>query len=152
MSRFKRLFPLVLVAWALGAQNASMMINPDVRRVGSKLACLCGSCKNTVGDCQMIGCGYSSPARTEIVKLASMGASDENVIAKFVQREGIKALAVPPSSGFNLSIWIMPIVMLMLGLYAIYVYIQRYRRPAPAPIAVAHRFHEIAAKDLDGLE
>lgn len=152
MSRFKRLFPLVLVAWALGAQNASMMINPDVRRVGTKLACLCGSCKNTVGDCQMIGCGYSSPARSEIVKLVSMGASDENVIAKFVEREGIKALAVPPSSGFNLSIWIMPIVMLMLGLYAIYVYIQRYRRPAPAPIAVAHRFHEIAAKDLDGLE
>lgn len=152
MSRSKRFLPLVLVAWVLGAQNASMMINPDVRRVGTKLACLCGSCKNTVGDCQMIGCGYSSPARTEIVNLVSLGASDENVIAKFVQREGIKALAVPPSSGFNLSIWIMPIVMLMLGMYAIYVYIQRYRRPAPAPIAVAHRFHEIAAKDLDGLE
>jgi cytochrome c-type biogenesis protein CcmH/NrfF len=152
MYRFKRFLPLVLVAWVLGAQNASMMINPDVRRVGTKLACLCGSCKNTVGDCQMIGCGYSSPARTEIVNLVSLGASDENVIAKFVQREGIKALAVPPSSGFNLSIWIMPIVMLMLGLYAIFVYIQRYRRPAPAPVTVAHRFHEIAAKDLDGLE
>ncbi len=28
-------------------------LTPDVVRVGSRLACRCGTCRNTVGDCAM---------------------------------------------------------------------------------------------------
>lgn len=85
--------------------------------------------------------------------MQAAGTSDENIISKFIEQEGLKALVVPPTEGFSLAVWVMPGVMLILGLYAIYVYIQRFRKPASAPhIAVSDRYKELAAKDLDKLD
>lgn len=135
------------------AQNASLMVNPNVRRVGMKLACLCGACKNSVGDCPMMGCHYSLPGREKIAQMQAAGASDENIVSKFIEQEGLKALVVPPTSGFSLAVWVMPGVMILLGLYAIYIYIQRFRKPAPAiPLTVPDRYKELAAKDIEKLD
>jgi cytochrome c-type biogenesis protein CcmH len=125
------------------------MMNQNVRRVGMRLACLCRSCKNTVGDCQMMGCGYAGSARTRIVQMQTVGASDDQVVAKFVSERGTMALAVPPAEGFNLAVWVAPFAMLLVGLYAIYVYLQRARIPAAVPAAVSVRHQELAGKDLD---
>lgn len=138
----------LLTGWCLG-QNASLMMNQNVRRVGMRLACLCKSCKNTVGDCQMMGCGYAGGSRERISQMQTVGASDEQIVAKFVSERGTMALAVPPAEGFNLSVWVAPFAMLLIGLYAIYVYLQRARMPVAAPASVSARHQELAGKDLD---
>lgn len=154
MRRLPRTFALLLLAGLCLAQSASIMTDPDVRRVGLKLACLCGSCKNTVGDCQMIGCSYASAARLRIQQMKAAGATDEEIVAKFVEKEGIRALAVPPAEGFHLTAWIMPVVALLAGLAAVYAYIRYYyRRPAaPAGPAVSSKYSDLAGKDLAKLE
>lgn len=154
MRRLRSAFALLLLAGLCLAQSASIMVDPDVRRVGMRLACLCGSCKNTVGDCQMIGCSYSSAARLRIKQMKAAGASDDEVVAKFVEKEGVRALAVPPARGFHLTAWIMPVVALLAGLAAIYAYIRYYyRRPAPgAGAAVSAKYADLAGKDLAKLE
>jgi cytochrome c-type biogenesis protein CcmH/NrfF len=144
----RHLILIALTAMVCIGQSASMMVNRDVKRVGLRLACLCGSCKNTVGDCQMIGCGYSSPARRKIAEMQAAGASDEQIIAKFVEEQGIRALAVPPARGFNVTVWLAPVAMLLIGLYAIYVYIRRFRQPSPVAAGVSARHRDLAAREL----
>lgn len=153
MYRLRKIILASLLGWAMLAQNASLMMNQDVRRVGMKLACLCGACKNAVGDCPMMGCHYSLPGRERIEQMQSAGMNDQAIVDKFVEQEGLKALVVPPTEGFSLAVWVMPGVMILMGLFAIYIYINRFRKPAPAtPVRVSDHYKELAAKDLDKLD
>ncbi|HYO79919.1 MAG TPA: cytochrome c-type biogenesis protein CcmH, partial [Bryobacteraceae bacterium] len=134
MSRFRQLFLMFALAGVALSQAPSSLVTPEIRRVGDKLACKCGHCNNTVATCQMIGCGYSNPAREKIAALQKQGASDQSIIDGFVKEMGIVALAVPPTEGFHLLGWIMPFIAIGLGLAGILLYFKRYRRPAPAAV------------------
>ena len=121
----------VLTGVAL-SQAPSSLVTPEIRRVGDKLACKCGHCNNTVASCQMIGCGYSTPAREKIAAALKQGTPDQTIIDGFVQEMGIVALAVPPTEGFHLLGWIMPFVAIALGLASILIYWKRFRKPVVA--------------------
>lgn len=135
MTMTRRFVPAALLFVLVGVclpQPASTLVTPEIRRVGDKLACKCGSCNNTVGNCPMIGCHYSSPARERIASMQKSGMSDQNIIDTFVKEMGLVALAVPPAEGFNLLAWVMPFIGLALGLLLLMVYFKRFRRPAHA--------------------
>lgn len=138
------------------AQSSTEFLTPSIRRVGDRLACLCGSCKNTVATCQMLGCHYSAPAREKIAKLQAAGLSDDAIVDDFVKKEGIKALSVPPTEGFSLVGWLMPFIALGMGLGMIVFFIKRFRKPSvdtvPVDVAVLDRYHEQIEKDMAKLE
>lgn len=121
----KALLLLAAVAALCLAQTASQM-TPQGRRVGDRLACLCGACKNTVTSCPMLGCHYASPARERIMKLLAAGMSEQGIVDEFVKEQGLQALAVPPAEGFNVLAWIMPFVAIGLGLMAIWLWIKKF--------------------------
>jgi cytochrome c-type biogenesis protein CcmH/NrfF len=157
MRKLKTLGLLAILTTLSIAQNPMDFISPDIKRVGMKLACLCGSCRNTVGDCAMIACGYSFPARQKIKRLQTMGSPDQKIVAKFIEDEGLKALAEPQTSGFGLLGWVMPGLAIALGLIAIGVYWKRFRNPAIATApkvdaAVVEQFESRAAEELEKLE
>lgn len=156
MLRLRSKLLLILTAGLCLAQSSTDFLTPAVRRVGDKLACLCGSCKNTVATCQMLGCHYSSPAREKIAKMQAAGMSDQAIIDDFVKKEGLKALAVPPAEGFSLLGWVMPFVAIGIGLAVIYLFIKRFHKPAPviapADTAALDKYHEQIEKDLAKLE
>jgi cytochrome c-type biogenesis protein CcmH len=150
---------LSLVAGALAlaalAQTSSGILTVDGRRVGAKLACLCGTCKNTVGDCPMLQCHYSSPAREKITAMQAEGKDDQSIIDAFVKESGVQALAVPPTEGFSLLAWTMPFVAVAFGLAAIWMVIRRYRRPAPvAEVSseLLERYHDQIEKEITKLD
>ena len=105
------------------------MVPPEVRRVGDRLACLCGSCNNTVATCSMVGCHYTAPARARLSAMSKAGVSDEAIVDDFVKREGKKALAAPTAEGFGLAAWLATPVMALAGLGFIGWFIRRSRRP-----------------------
>lgn len=156
MRLFQSRFLLILLAGLCLAQSASDRVTPNMRRVGDKLACLCGACKNTVATCAMLGCHYSSPAREKIAAMQAEGKGDQEIIDSFVKAEGLRALAVPPAEGFNLAAWVMPFVALGMGLGVIFWFVKRNRQPAPAlphvDSAALDRYHEQIEKDLAKLE
>jgi len=131
---------LIVLAGLCVPQSSTTYVTGDIRRVGDKLACTCGSCNNTVATCQMLECHYSSPARQKIGAMQKTGSSDQAIIDSFVKESGLAALAAPPAEGFNLLGWIMPFVALLLGLGMIVIYFSRLRKPAvpaqPAPAPV----------------
>jgi cytochrome c-type biogenesis protein CcmH len=135
------------------AQTASQLVAPDIRRVGEQLACLCGSCKNTVGSCPMLGCHYALPSREKIAAMQSQRTSDQAIVDRFVKEQGLRALAVPPAQGFNFLAWAMPFIAIALGVAAIWLYIRRFhRKSAPASALdpeVLERYKERIEKDLE---
>ncbi len=157
MRRTRNLLAALLVAAFSLAQVSSELVTPEIRRAGMRLACLCGSCKNSVGDCAMLSCHYSKPAREKIRDMQAKAVPDDAIIDDFVRTEGKRALVVPPSEGFFRLAWWMPPFVVGLGLVLIYFWIRRMRSPALAPLpevdpAAFDRFRESIEKDMAKLE
>lgn len=131
MFRPKTKLLLALAAAACLAQSPSVgLLTPDVKRVGSRLACLCGACKNTLGDCPMLECHYARPGREKIAVMQSGGAGDDAIVDSFVKETGRRALAAPPTEGFHLLAWLTPFAAIGAGLLLIWWFIRKYRAPA----------------------
>lgn len=157
MSRWRSSF-LVLLVTGISLAQTSDLLDTNVRRVGEKLACLCGGCKNSVGSCPMLGCHYATPKREQIAKMLSEGRSDQQIVDAQMRQEGLQALVTPPAEGFNSLMWVMPFVMIGVGLLAIWFFIkhmQAKRVVAGAPQLhdeVLERYHDQIEKETSKLE
>jgi cytochrome c-type biogenesis protein CcmH len=158
LARWKKFFLLAAVAGLLIGQDGATLVTTPVRRVGMRLACLCASCRNTVGDCAMLECGYCKPARLKIAAMQAAGKSDDEIVASFVKENGLQSLASPPTSGFSLLAWVMPFVVIGLGLVAIAWFVRRFgaRRATAGPSQLdeetLQRYQEQIDKDVAKLE
>jgi cytochrome c-type biogenesis protein CcmH len=158
LARWKKFLLIAAVAGLLIGQDGAVLVTEPVRRVGARLACLCASCRNTVGDCAMLECGYCKPARLKIAAMQAAGKSDDEIVASFVKENGLQSLASPPTSGFSLLAWVMPFVMIGLGLVAIAWFVRRFgaRRatagPSPLDEETLQRYQEQIDKDVAKLE
>jgi len=145
----------VLLTGLALAQVSSEYVTPDIRRVGHRLACLCGSCKNSIADCPMLACHYALPAREKIDKMQKAGSPDDAIVDAFIKEEGIRALVTPPAEGFNVMAWVMPPLMVGLGLALIWWFLTRMRKPAPVPEIdpkLLERYKDSIEKDLAKLD
>lgn len=149
---------LILLVTAISVAQTSDFLDPSIRRVGEHLACLCGGCKNSVGSCPMLGCHYATPKREQIRKMLAEGKADQQIVDTFVKEQGIQTLVTPPAEGFNLLAWLMPFIMIGLGLAAIAMFIRRFsakRATAGAPDIdheALERYHDQIEKETSKLE
>jgi cytochrome c-type biogenesis protein CcmH/NrfF len=156
--RMRRYSPKLAVAFlfaiaALIAQDPATYMNSNVLRVGEKLACRCGTCRNTVATCPMLHCESSDPMRQRIARMQSQGMGDQAIIKRIVQEQGVVALASPPATGFGLFTWVMPGIALVIG-FLIYSSFVRRNRKQPAPMTAAdeemiERFRPQMDNELD---
>ncbi|MCU1261704.1 MAG: hypothetical protein JWO80_4589 [Bryobacterales bacterium] len=126
MFRWKTSLLVGLLAVAALAQTPQIE-SEEVDRVGAHIACQCGSCKESVR-CPMSkhGCGFCGPAKARIFKMQKAGMSDQAIIDVYKKEFGDKIYMADPSPFF----WIVPALVIMLGLGAIYLFVRRYsQRP-----------------------
>jgi cytochrome c-type biogenesis protein CcmH len=151
MKKWRSSFAFLLISGLCVAQTGDM-VPAEVRRVGDRLACLCGSCNNTVATCQMVGCHYTAPARARVSAMVKAGKSDDEIVADFVKKEGKRALAAPEASGFGLTAWLAPPFMAIAGVGVIAWFLRRSRKPgAPKPVmdeADVAKYQQAAERDL----
>jgi len=155
LNRFRSSLLIALVAGLCVAQIPSLNLTEDVRRVGSKIRCTCGVCRNSMGDCPMLGCHSAVPGRAKIAKLQAEGKSDDAIVAVFVKENGRGILVEAPAEGIGVALWLLVPLALALGLGSVYWWIQRNRRPAIAgevPAEVLDRFQKQADEELTKLD
>lgn len=117
---------LILVAAAIG-QTVAEKPNADVRRVGARLQCQCGGCKDSMATCSMLECSSSKPGKERIARMQAAGLSDTQIIQAFIRDYGQGVyLALPGAYGS-----IVPYVALAFGLMIIWAFVKRYRKPKP---------------------
>jgi cytochrome c-type biogenesis protein CcmH/NrfF len=150
----KLLLAFFAVIALVAAQDSTSYWTKDVKRVGDRLACRCGGCRNTVGDCPMLHCGSADPKRHRIFEMKQTGASDNDIVNAIVREEGIVSLATPPSEGFGpVLTWVMPGIALLLGFLFYSWYVKRNRKTpdtlTPADQAVIDRFRAQIDHELE---
>lgn len=135
-----KLIAIFLVTIAgLIAQDSVSYMNPDVARVGGRLACRCGGCRNTVGNCPMLHCESADPMRHRIYNMQKTGMSDDAIVNQIVQQEGIVALSQPPGEGvWPIVTWVMPGVALLIGFFIYSAWVKRNKQE-PVPLSDDHR-------------
>jgi cytochrome c-type biogenesis protein CcmH len=147
----KLLAAFFLALATLLAQDITNYLTPEVARVGARLACRCGGCKNTVGDCPMLHCGSADPKRRRIFEMKQRGIADDEIVNTIVREEGVAALSGPLHHA--LFVWMMPGIALLIGFFVYTAYVRRNRK-SPAPLtpvdqALIDRYRTQIDRELD---
>lgn len=119
---------------AQGGPGPAITPKTTLDDVSEKLSCRCG-CNLVLNRCNHVQCGSAIPMRERITREIAQGKTRDEIIAGFVRDMGEEVLAVPPTSGFNWSAWIMPFAMLGVGtvLVIVVLKIMMRRRPMEIP-------------------
>ena len=126
--------------------------------LGHKVKCICGGCNQVLLECNHVGCTYSSHMRAELAASVDRGESDDLTLQAFVQKYGPTVLIAPTATGFNRVAWVMPYLVLVLGLATVVIVARTWKmRPAPVPAGALPRvsgtqlehFREQAQKETE---
>lgn len=133
-----------LVAPAIAAvMMISMGASTDASRVSNlsqQLMCVCG-CNEILGNCNHESCPDSPVMLAELRKDVAKGMSDQAVFKAFQAEYGATVLAAPMLTRFNVVAWVMPPLLLVLGIFGVMALVRKWRlrsAPVPAPASVQH--------------
>jgi cytochrome c-type biogenesis protein CcmH len=72
-----------------------------------------------------------------IKKEIADGKSETAILQDLSLRYGVQVLTAPPARGFDLTVWILPGVGLLVGLGVVIVIVRRWKRKPAAPATPA---------------
>jgi cytochrome c-type biogenesis protein CcmH len=126
-----------------------------VEKLGHQVICMCG-CNQVLLECNHYGCPYLTPEQQELVSAINRGNSDSAILQAFVDKYGPTVLAAPATHGFDSVAWIMPYLVLALGVGGVVLVVRNWHKRAPAAdtgsrasldSAELERFREQARKE-----
>ncbi len=140
---FKGLLPavLLLAAYALlaGAYSplpAYAQEEPDydlINNIAEKMNC--PTCTGiNLADCRTQTCAQW---RDQIKDLVDQGMSEDEVLNYFVNQYGSQVLQEPPKSGFTLTLWVLPVAMILLGGILLFFTMRKWTGQKPEPVEVS---------------
>src|SRR5512141_700229 len=134
---------IVSVAYA----QSKVPTDNDVIRVAKQL--YCPVCPNTPLDvCETKAC---EDWRAQIRDQLSEGWTDQQIIDYFVAQYGERVLAEPKRKGFTSLVWLLPVIVVLVGLGIVYEILRNWRKQTPAPVTTAST-PEIPAEILKKIE
>ena len=116
---------LFLFSPAAAQESGRAVTDDEVNAIAKEL--YCPICESTPLDvCPTQACkDWREVIRTKLAE----GQTEEEIKAYFELQYGARALAEPPQSGFSLSAWIMPIVLVLAVLFGFIYYMRSIRTP-----------------------
>jgi cytochrome c-type biogenesis protein CcmH len=145
--RIVRAVQVSLVVAAIFITMGATDSNTRFERLGHQLMCQCG-CSQVLLECNHVGCTTSEKMRGEMTSMINGGGSDNGILQKFVEKYGPVVLAAPTTTGFNRVAWIMPYLVLVLGMAAAVLVIRTWKLRRPlAPATGAAQADASALKD-----
>jgi len=146
---------VLVISWIVWAARdaAGATASPDledkVREIASGLRCVV--CQNlSVADSPS---ELAREMRNLVRELVQQGKSREEIQAYFVSRYGEFVLLSPTKRGFNLLVWVLPFLAVVVGACGVYLLARRWteRREVGAP-AVDPAYAERVRRDLQERE
>jgi cytochrome c-type biogenesis protein CcmH/NrfF len=120
----------ILIAVTAGATDASARFDKD----SHELMCGCG-CNQLLGECNHVGCPVSPGMLSQLSASIARGDSDNAIFHQFQEQYGPVVLAAPRFTRFNHLAWIMPPLMLFLGIAVVLLIVRNWKLhtvPMPA--------------------
>ncbi len=122
----------VVIAVTAGAADPSARFQKD----SHQLMCACG-CNQLLGECNHVGCPTSPGQLKELSASIARGDSDNVIFHQFQDEYGPVVLASPMFTRFNKVAWIMPPLVLFLGIGSVLLIVRNWKLrtvPMPAPL------------------
>jgi cytochrome c-type biogenesis protein CcmH/NrfF len=104
-------------------------ISREYQEACDRLVCQCG-CNEQLSVCAMQNCSSATPMRAEIRERLQKGEDLDQIVQSFVERYGPKVLSAPTMKGFDITAWIMPFIILLLGTIVVSWIAVKMARPA----------------------
>jgi len=127
----RRLLSALILAAAIVLLMGAGDADARFKDLGHRMMCACG-CGQVLLECNHVGCTYSDKMRDQLSASIDKGNNDDLILQGFVQEYGPTVIAAPTATGFNRIAWIMPFLVLGLGI-ALAVYIVRSWKNRPTP-------------------
>ena len=113
-------------------QARNVEASPELRKVLDSILCQCG-CNLTAYACEgTMLCSVSSAMRKDAERMLASGMTADQAIKAFAADYGEGILAAPPKSGFDLTAWVLPFVVLGAGGLLVAFSIKAWRPKAAA--------------------
>ena len=127
-SRLSRFFAVAIVgALTMGASYNTARYSD----LGHKMMCVC-SCNQILIECNHLGCPDSDRMLGELRSSLSQGMGDDSILVAFQEKYGPTVLAAPMLTKFNMVAWIVPPLLLLIGIGGTIVLVRRWRLRAAA--------------------
>ena len=138
-------FASVLVLSAIAYAANQQALEDRVRDIASDLRCVV--CQNlSVADSPS---DLAKEMRNRVREMVEQGKSREEIQAYFVSRYGEFVLLSPPKRGFNLLVWGLPFVAVLVGGGAVFLVVRRWSAARPVEKAqVDPAYAERVRRDL----
>jgi cytochrome c-type biogenesis protein CcmH/NrfF len=132
LSRLPRLLTGILAVLLVAAMTMGFADNGTrYSDLSHKMMCACG-CGQILGECNHVGCPSSGPMLDELRTDLAQGATDNAILIAFQNKYGPTILAAPMFTNFNMIAWIMPPLVLLIGIAGTVVLVRRWRMRAAA--------------------
>lgn len=118
----------ILAIMALGVDDASARFD----RLSHRLMCTCG-CNQLLGECDHVGCPGREPENAFLRAGIAKGESDDAIFHEFQNEYGPVVLASPMFTPFNHLAWVLPPLMLFLGIGVTMLLARRWKLHAADP-------------------
>ena len=119
----------ILIAVTAGATDSTARFNKN----SHELMCACG-CAQLLGECNHVGCPDSENMLAQLSASIAKGDSDDTILHQFQDQYGPVVLASPRFTKFNHVAWIVPPVMLFLGIGCVLLVVRNWKlRTVPMP-------------------
>jgi cytochrome c-type biogenesis protein CcmH/NrfF len=100
------------------------------RKLFWSLICTCGCPRETLGTCT---CGWAHDRREELRAQLNQGMGIEQIQDGYSKRFGTQALAVPPSTGSNRLLYMMPLLFMVGAAALVILALRKWSRKGNAP-------------------
>ena len=128
----RRAFHALILTAALFLFMGAGDYSARFKDLGHRMMCTCG-CGQVLLECNHVGCQSSDKMRDQLQAALDKGNNDDLILQGFVQEYGPTVIAAPTATGFNRVAWIMPFVVLALGIaFAVHIVRSWKNRPEPA--------------------
>jgi len=113
--------------------------NPNARyeRLGHEMMCVCG-CNEILMECNHDSCPDSPVELSELRADLAKGMTNHQIFAAFQAEYGPTVLAAPMLTRFNMVAWIVPPLLLLIGLFGVMGLVRKWRLRAAAVPAAAN--------------
>jgi cytochrome c-type biogenesis protein CcmH/NrfF len=119
----------LLIAVTAGATDSSSRFAKD----SHQLMCGCG-CNQLLGECNHVGCPVSPEMLSQLSASIARGDSDDAIFHQFQEQYGPVILASPMFTRFNHVAWVMPPLVLFLGIGCTLLIVRNWKmRTVPMP-------------------
>jgi cytochrome c-type biogenesis protein CcmH/NrfF len=119
----------ILIAVTAGATDSAARFDKD----SHQMMCVC-SCNQLLGECNHVGCPDSEGMRVQLASSIAKGDSDDTIFHQFQEQYGPVVLASPRFTAFNHVAWIVPPVVLFLGIGCVLLIVRNWKlRTVPMP-------------------